>query len=198
MAFTSQITKIYLLRHAETDKNILKKNEQSFSEEKNSSLLFDKNCMLNHNGKLQANIVGDYFASIEHNIVAIYSSPLLRAVETADIILKHMGKDIDFNIDDRLFSGKKNKNIDESNMINDIKDLLNEIIESYKGYDVLLITHNHIFNIICKLFISKGESCKIKVSNCSMSCIEFSSDDIKTEPKVIFWNKKIKISYTLV
>jgi len=195
-------TRFYILRHAETDKNILKKKNENKDKDKNkdidlnnSSLLFDKNCKLNHNGKIQASIVADYFASIDHKICAIYSSPLIRAVETADIIFKHLNCDADFDVDDRLFGGKKNKSTEESMLINDTKDLINELIDEHTGYDILLITHNHIFNILCKLFVNKDNPCKFKVDNCSMSCIDFSNNK---EPSIVFWNKKIKITYELI
>lgn len=204
-------TKLYILRHAETDKNIIKSQNITLTSHfkaanptssgmidlGSSSLMYNKNCTLNHNGKEQAKIVGDYFKTMDHKITAIYSSPLIRAVETADIIIKRLspGEDvsIDFNIDDRLYCSKTNKMMCEADLLKDINELILEMISKYKGYDIVMVTHNHIFNVINKLYIQKPQE-KTKVSNCSLSCIEFTS----SVPKPLYWTKKIKINYELI
>jgi broad specificity phosphatase PhoE len=222
------VTRLFIIRHAETDKNTVKlkgarkpyKGGSTPEEDKDkldskslsdlsSSLLFEKNCKLNYKGKIQAGILADYFGSIEHKISAIYTSPLIRAIETADAIFKRIAgdDDIDFVTEERLFCGKNNKSAGESNLKDDVEQLIREIAETYVGYDVLLVTHNHIFNIVYKLFSnsvdtidqakiagSLGSSEKIKVDNCSMSCIEFS----KNKCRISYWAKKVKVTYTLV
>lgn len=206
-------TKLYLLRHAETDKNVLKKVKKSSSAESvstnslalsYSSLISDKNSTLNHRGKIQAGIVGDYFNTMDNKICAIISSPLIRTVETADIIIKRLKgdsnksdieKSIEFEIDERLFCGKSYKLMSEANMLKDVSDLLNELIIKYNGFDVVMVTHNHILNIINKLYVKKTIG-KCKVGNCSISCLEFIGKENK--PDVLFWAKTIKIKYELV
>ena len=205
----NKFCRIYIIRHAETDKNIFKKNNITQINSLDSSLIFDKNCKLNHTGKIKAGIVGDYFASMENNISIVYSSPLIRAVETADIILKRVGGDVDFSVDERLFCGKIDKLTGETNLLSDVQEFIENIVSIYMGYSVILVTHNHIFNIIRKLYMNdliptQEQDClsqlvspqqKYKVENCSMSCLQF-ADTVKI-PQINFWAKHIKVSYSL-
>ncbi len=69
------MTRFYLVRHGENPANITKE----FSHRKVDYPLTDK-------GQLQAFQTGEYFLS--KNIDAIYSSPLKRAIESAEIISK--------------------------------------------------------------------------------------------------------------
>lgn len=69
------MTRFYLVRHGENPANITKE----FSHRKVDYPLTDK-------GQLQAYQTGEYFLS--KNIDAIYSSPLKRAIESAEIISK--------------------------------------------------------------------------------------------------------------
>ena len=208
-------TRLFIIRHAETDKNSFKLKKKSnkivtqtaidddTEIDLSSSLFFEKNCKLNRNGKIQSAILADYFDSIDHNICAIYTSPLIRAFETADVILRRIAEnyDVDFYADDRLFgrtnimSANKYKDNNE-NLINDVKQLFAEIIDMYKGDDVVLITHNHIFGIIYKLLVDSEntDKSKYKVDNCAMSCLEFTNDEFN----VLYWGKKIKVTFALV
>jgi Fructose-2,6-bisphosphatase len=201
-------TRIYILRHAETDKNLKKnsiKSKLCDLESKNnfvdvlfSSYIYDKDCPLNKCGKLQANIVGEYIEKEDEKIQAIYSSHLLRSIQTANIITKHLNKNkiINFDIDKRLFGGEK-KLDNQNNLEQDIRKLFVEIINKHSGFSVLLVTHNHIINVINNLYFN--DNLKNKVDNCSLSCIEFKN--VKTgdsDYQVIFWNKKIKIKYELI
>ena len=203
-------TRLFIIRHAETDKNKCKQehnrakhNVYITDENKNEidlslSLFFEKNCKLNHNGKIQAEILADYFNSIQHKICAVYSSPLIRAIETADIIFKKIVEKeyVDFIAEDRLFSGCKNKFTNKQSLIEEVKQLIQELVETYEGYDVILITHNHIFNIIHKLYSLELHVLqdKVKVDNCSMSCLEFTNGKCN----ILYWSKKVKMTYVLV
>lgn len=213
-------TRLFLIRHAETDKNsfkLKKKTNRPEPEVDNDndnddlqtdlscSLFFEKNCKLNRTGKIQSAILADYFDSIDHNVCAIYSSPLIRAFETADVILRKISEnyDVDFYAEDRLFFGRTSRTIqsrnyreNEDKLIEDVKQLLNEILNLYNGDDVILITHNHIFGIIYKLFVDpeNTDKSKYKVDNCAMSCLKFTNDQVE----VLYWGKKVKMSFSLV
>lgn len=65
---------IYIIRHGQTDKNA--KNE----------LQGRRNVPLNERGRRQAVEAGAYFRSRQIRFDKVYSSPLIRAVETADIV----------------------------------------------------------------------------------------------------------------
>lgn len=211
-------TKIFILRHAETDKNTLKKARSSRElhattetdvvatpaseapDPMNSSLMFAKNCRLNNRGQIQANVIGDYFNSIDHRVSAIYSSPLLRAVETADILIKRLGtgSDISFDVDDRLFCGRRDKSTDVVDLASDLQELVTDLVSEHKGSDVILVTHNHIFNILHTLFVAKTDTGtdprKYKVENCGISCLDFTDHGVK----VVYWGKRVKVTYDLV
>lgn len=224
-------TKLYIIRHGETYKNDLKnrrnstvinidgsnKIDKADKADKNksdlgSSLIVDKNCKLNQTGKIQSNIVGDYLNDAKIIISAVYSSPLLRAVETADIITKHLGNcssdmEVEFIVDDRLFSGKKDKVVSKEHLTYDILELLNEIVELYEGKNILIVTHNHIIDIIGNIINDTYNQANqnIKAENCSISCIELIHKyDEENEinkidtMKILSWCKKIKVSYELV
>jgi len=78
--------KIYLIRHGETDWN------------KKLKIQGQADIPLNQTGRMQAEIAAKYLDGIQFD--AVFSSPLLRARETAKIIIKD--RKIPFYIDDRL------------------------------------------------------------------------------------------------
>ena len=95
--------KIYILRHGETDSNV-KKIAQGRS-----------NVPLNKNGRDLAVLTGQGIKGIrfDHCI----SSPLVRARETAELVLEESGNDIPIVIDDRIieidFGEKEGKSLTE-------------------------------------------------------------------------------------
>jgi len=227
-------TKLYIIRHGETYKNDLKNRRNSSiinidgsnkvdkidkvdKVDKNKSdlsslLIVDKNCKLNQTGKIQSNIVGDYLSDAKIVISAVYSSPLLRAVETADIITKHLGNctsdiEVEFIVDDRLFSGKKDKVISKEHLTHDILELLNEIVVQYEGKNILIVTHNHIIYIIGNIINETDGQMNqnSKAENCSISCVDLihkydeNMESNKIDAmKILYWCKKIKVSYELI
>jgi broad specificity phosphatase PhoE len=203
-------TRIYLLRHGETEKNNSKAKKEYIS---------DKNSKLNKKGKIQSHIIGNYFGDASINFSAIYSSPLLRAIETSDIITKQLTQlddttDIDFVVEPRLFSGQKNKILDKRLLRTDLEDLLKEIGLLYPNTNVLFVTHNHIIEIIRSLNDEESED-QMKVDNCSLSCIDINykssvvdaythstTTDYTLDNKIesinaLYWDKKVKVMYSL-
>ena len=94
--------KIYVIRHGETDAN------------KNGVLQGSLDWPLNDYGIKLAKITGQNMKGITFD--ACYSSPLIRAKQTAEIVLKESGNNIDIQFDDRLkelnmgiYEGKKIK-----------------------------------------------------------------------------------------
>ena len=80
--------KIYIVRHGETNANV-KKIAQGRKDEP-----------LNENGRKLAVLTGQAIKGIHFDFCI--SSPLVRASETAKIILAESGNDIPFTVDDRL------------------------------------------------------------------------------------------------
>ncbi len=95
--------KIYIVRHGETDANV-KKLAQGRTDEP-----------LNKNGRELAVLTGQALKGMHFD--ACISSPLIRASETAKIILEESGNDIPFTVDDRLlemdFGDKEGKSLAE-------------------------------------------------------------------------------------
>lgn len=92
--------KIYVIRHGETDAN------------KNGVLQGTSDWPLNEYGIQLAEITGQNMKGIKFD--ACYSSPLIRAKQTAEIVLKESGNDVEIQFDDRLkelnmgiYEGKK-------------------------------------------------------------------------------------------
>lgn len=92
--------KIYVIRHGETDAN------------KESVFQGSSDWPLNEDGKKLATITGQKMKGIKFD--ACYSSPLIRAKQTAEILLKESGNDVDIEYDNRLkeinagvYEGKK-------------------------------------------------------------------------------------------
>jgi broad specificity phosphatase PhoE len=199
--------KLYIIRHAETDKNIAKSDSQNLE----SSFMQEKNAYLNRNGKFQAMILGHYFRDTNIDISAIYASPMLRTFETADTIMKYIDDtngSIEIIAEQRLLSGtvshKKHEQYDLDKKIKDkeklrelVLDLIKDILDSYDDENIILITHNHIIDILYSIFVNKehDKTKKYKVPNCSISCLEFNKSI--EDCKVIYWNKTIKVEYNL-
>lgn len=75
------MNRLYLVRHGENKANITKE----FSHKQVDYPLTDK-------GRLQAQQTADYF--LDRGIDEVYSSPLKRALETAEIIAQRLGHDV--------------------------------------------------------------------------------------------------------
>lgn len=80
--------KIYIIRHGETALNVQGVLQGQIDEP------------LNENGRRLAELTGRGMRGIRFD--ACISSPLSRAVETAEIVLRESGNDLPINIDDRL------------------------------------------------------------------------------------------------
>lgn len=137
---------IYFVRHGQTDWNKIGKMQGHIDIE------------LNNEGKQQAMIVKEKLSGVKFDMV--FSSPLKRAVETAQIIC-----DQEILVDDRLIErcngeleGKLKTEIEVLIDFNDqnetrfgieplntfkarINDFLNETLKKYKDKNVLVVTH---------------------------------------------------------
>lgn len=170
---------IYIIRHGETDWNV----EGRYAGR--------MNIPLNKKGIEQARKLKEKFKNIKIDIVI--TSPLIRAIQTADEIVNNE-KIIDYRIIERSngeLEGKLKSEITwkiDFNNSNDKKyniesidefrkriyDFLDEIKEKYKGKNVLIVTYAGVWLYIREYFEGKpssGNYSEYKLKNCE--CLKY-------------------------
>ncbi len=138
----------------------------------------------------------------------VFSSPLLRALDTAKILNKQLNLNLNINIDDRLIErcfgvleGKdfsiarpyfvNNKEDEVEGLENDetvylrVKSFLDEINSKYDNKNILLVTHSN--TILCLLkTLDSTISSTFRVPNSSLTLLE---DDKNNNLKIIYIGK---------
>ena len=172
--------KLTIIRHGETDYN------------KNGRLVGTNNVLLNDTGRRQCKKLR--LAMDKKKFDICYSSPLVRCVETAMILVGDTTKIV---VDHRLkerdigeLEGKEKKEYDlkkywdfdlnsEDQGVEKIKDLysrvenfLKKLLKEHKKEDILIVTHTAIIRAICHL-IKKEDPLKLNVLNCSIIEMDF-------------------------
>ncbi|OYT31489.1 hypothetical protein DRJ22_03680 [Candidatus Woesearchaeota archaeon] len=180
--------KIYLVRHGQTEWNILRKIQGS------------KPVPLNETGRKQAEELGKKLAGLDFSV--IYSSPALRTLETAKIIAKyHKGVEI-IEVPDLVersfgeFEGKSREELEKIPGIKEawkkqgidwkppggesIRELNRRVIKAFEKIaekhknnknKILIVTHGGVFKIIilhlknvsveCMFDIRTPENCEV-------------------------------------
>lgn len=124
---------IIFVRHGESTGNIADEKGEAY--DTNNIVLTDK-------GKEQAKLTGEYIASIYGPFDMIYSSPIMRCKQTAQIIASNVGYDKDIIYDELLIeSGEENHKLgglsteDQNDILNKHKVLLdmNQMIKDEKN-----------------------------------------------------------------
>lgn len=171
------MTKVYLLRHGETEWNTQRRMQGW------------EDVTLNESGKKQARQCGLFLKDYEINVVV--TSPLKRAKETAEIISKIININSifemktfierNFGLASGLTRQEAKEKFPDGNILNmeDIDTLtlramegLDILKEQFKNQNILLVTHGALINSI--LFsISNGELGVTKHGNASISIINF-------------------------
>lgn len=199
----SILTKIYITRHGETEWN----RQRRFQGNKNSELT--------ENGLLGAELLSERMEDIE--LDCIISSPLKRAYHTAEIVKGNKGIEIikndgfkEINLGD--FEGMKYDEINKScgDVLKKIEDnpfdnrypngenlvefykrvekSFKEVIENYKGKNVLIVAHGGTIKCIECFFrdlkINKDWMSSV-VHNCSLTYLEVNENN---NIKEIFYN----------
>jgi len=149
---------------------------------KNAKLTDDKNSKLTKKGKSQAEHLGEWLK--KQKISAIYSSNLIRAKETAEIISKITKIKIKDTFDElneyssknlrsgikRLFNGRLNK----------LKKLLNKISkEKEKNKTILIVAHGITNKIIIGYLVQiplKKQILRFKQHNTGMNSVSWNKD----------------------
>lgn len=184
--------RIIVIRHAETEKNFDKRSGSGIN-------LTSKNSDLNHNGIFQAMAMGDYLNSSYH-IDAIYTSPALRTLKTAELILQRLETDVDMHVDDRLYNWDISK--DRSQLTESLLSLMKKVHDKFgktsEMKTIVFVTHNHIIDILYNMYVDTEyfleTEKKYKVDNCSIGSIVISDHEHKSD----FWAKKLRITYDLI
>lgn len=183
------VTTICIVRHGQTNRN------------KERIIQGRTNLKLNNEGRKQASLTAKYF--INHNLYfdIIGSSPLDRAIETADIIKNELGykKDIiifpevierEFgeadgaNINDDIYSkiindeciGMEKSYEIQNRMINGIK----KIAKEYEGKHILIVSHSHAIKGLLT-GIDGSRTFLDSLTNCAINFFTVSNDEIKIE-----------------
>ena len=181
---------IYIVRHGETDWNVLGKVQGS------------KDIPLNENGRRQALLTKSELDNKEIDL--IIASPLKRAKETAEII--NRGRNLPMIIDDRIrersfgeFEGEEftvldtkpfwdyyiNEEYEEAESVQEffkrVYDFLDDITVKYKDKNVLLVTHGGVSLPVHCYFnkmIPEGSliDANIMLDNCQVK--EFEKEDL--------------------
>lgn len=178
---------IYIVRHGETDWNKL------------FLIQGRNNNPLNNIGKSQAKKLGKYFK--ENNIVFdyIYSSPLLRAIQTAEIIAYELDYNdkiyLNQNFIERDFGELDGQSIDDESLFIMHNDLLkfgekNELLEKrvfkglhelttkYNNERILVVSHSHTLKAILTQ-LNDNLDYKTKLSNTCINIINYQNEQYK-------------------
>ncbi len=176
--------KLYVLRHGETETNILK-------------LICGKSeCNLTRTGMDQAREVKQKLKDVDFK--AIFSSPLTRARITASIVANKPIK-IDKRLTERDYGDyefKKKTEVDYQgfwnyakrqttgeklkDLMNRIDSLIKELLEKYPSSNVLLVTHSGVARGIHYYLTGipkDNDLTKLAIPNCSYRVYELSKED---------------------
>ncbi len=178
------MAKICLVRHGETDYN------------KKTLIQGLIDNPLNENGLSQAESTGRWFLENDRNFDVIISSPLIRAVKTAETIASHINYSDAIITDERFVErdfGKLEGTLSNDNFYNiiyndfsyefekneDICDrtmtALNDIVKSYPGKNILIVCHSHTIKSIISS-IDKSYDFRLKLVNCSINYITYNDN----------------------
>ena len=176
-----KITLICLVRHGETDWNVLGK------------LQGRTDIRLNKSGILQAEECSEYLKSLQWDV--IITSPLKRAKQTAEIINKNLnlsliemkdflerdyGKAEGMLLEERIaaFPDKSYPNQEDRLTLNNRVMLgIQEINQRYAGSNILLVAHGAVINaILADLSKGKVGSEKTELKNACINNIHYHQD----------------------
>jgi len=183
--------KIYLIRHGETDWNVIGK------------LQGREDIPLNENGKMQAKICAQSLKNA--NCHAIITSPLQRAKQTAEIIANELsietiyeeiglverdfGKASGLMPNERIVKFPDGK-YDDMESWEDMRDrmmlALRKITEDFSGNDVIIVSHGSAINsVLAKISNYEIGSGKTTLKNTCINLIEYDGEKFD----IIFFNK---------
>jgi broad specificity phosphatase PhoE len=181
---------IYILRHAESEKNFAKSNSSGhLKNERLQAILNTKDSVLSQVGKRQSQAIADYFNQHDIKIDRIYSSKLTRAVQTAQILNDHLKMSTVTTIEPKLYN-VASVPMPELQAI--LTDFMDECTQKYSSDgNVVYITHNHIIEAFHNLWVDESSS-GYKTDNCNLSHIQITDyGQGLISRNVIFWCQEI-------
>ncbi len=179
--------RIYLIRHGETDWNL------------QGRLQGREDIPLNENGIQQAVICGQAFKG--RKIKAIFTSPLIRAKRTAEIIAETIGLEeviVDEGLTERDFGVIAGATYDSKKYFDTfgIEDgiepfevlhqrligCIKEKAESFYGDDIIMVSHGGAINSVISV-LTDGElgSGKTRLKNACISILQYQEGNLKLE-----------------
>ena len=182
-----RIVDICFIRHGETDENLKRRIQGR------------KDYPLNDNGKVQAHQVAQALKYMNYHFDAIYSSPLVRAYETAIIIENDLGLNIevkkefafierDFGIYEGMEVTKDNfdpilKNIgaglETSNEIETrVSNGILDIINNTNYQHILIVAHSHTIKAFIA-YLDKSYSYYSPMVNCAINNFIYENNQLK-------------------
>ncbi|MCH4890156.1 histidine phosphatase family protein [Acidaminobacter sp. JC074] len=181
------MTKIYLIRHGETEWNRLTK------------LQGREDISLNQTGLMQADKVSEYFCDKKLDLV--FSSPLKRAYETADVIAKKHDIDGVFTLEGLIerdygqasgytsaerkikFPDGKFEGMEDSELVTErMMTSLYKIARENTNKSILVVSHGSAINTVLA-YLSDNEigSGKTRLHNCSVNLLNYKNESFSIE-----------------
>lgn len=177
---------ICMIRHGQTNQNKLKKIQGQ------------SDFPLNEFGFEQARLAGKFIKQ-NYKFDVIISSPLSRAIQTANQIKNEIGFDKEIIIEngfiERAFGNAEGKDICPE-VFNDIyKDnveglekscdlqvrvyeAMKKVVEKYKDLNVLIVTHSHTIKGMLT-YLDTNRSFMDRLDNCCLNIFEYENDKLK-------------------
>lgn len=149
---------IILIRHGECLSNL---NNKKFS------ISDDNTDILTPKGKNQAKETGKLLNNLlKDRHFEIFSSPLIRAAETAKIIKNQLTKSKPIVINDHLIEKNKIESFDDVNV------RFKQFLQTFSNKNILLIvTHGHVIQAVSSKLLNAKYPEKIDVANCGITII---------------------------
>ncbi len=148
---------IYLLRHGDAVQ---------------SPEIHDSERPLSELGRTQAAVVGAFLKSISVHPEMVFSSPLLRAVQTAETVGKLLST-AKIQLSEYLVPGTK-------------KDQLLDQLNQVKPNSVLLVSHEPYISQAISLLLSERETLPVEIRKCSLACV-LASDPVRKGHAMLQW-----------
>lgn len=123
-------------------------------------------------GRRQASAVGTYLAGSQSEIQQIYCSPLMRARQTADAVVKVTGR-ISVQITELLLSS------------GDPREIIREL-EKYPVQSVLLVGHEPHLSRTISLLLWGDIRSRVEMRTCSLACVS-TPDPLEEGRGVLQW-----------
>lgn len=165
---------------------------------------------LNEKGKKEAHEAGKFLKTINYHADRAFSSPLTRAIETGNIMLKEFSSikeiNLDFHFIERNFGPFEQKEVkttfqnllvkdftypgyeNDKILLNRVKIGLDNLYKHYKDEDIIIFCHSHVIKSFLILAEPNNYNFKTFIDNGSLH--KFSYDGVKLKLLEFNLNRK--------